>query len=372
MENAKKTPLYDAHIAMQGKMVEFAGYAMPVQYPMGLAKEHLWVRENVGMFDVSHMGQAYLEGEGAAEFLSFITPSPFMKTPHGNAKYTVLPNDKGGVIDDLIITRLSEDKFFIVFNASRKEIDAAWMEKHMPDTLTLTMLPSRALIAVQGPKAEVILSQHVKEPLTEQGYMTIQTVHLNDGTEIFISRLGYTGEDGFEISIEGDKAADFWNALAAHDEVEPAGLGARDTLRLEMGYPLYGHDLDEETSPIQSSLGWVVSKKNDIFMGAERILADRENGPATKRVGIKLLDRGVARENTPIVNEAGESIGTLTSGGFSPTLNAAIGQGYLPAAYADEGSKVFVEVRGKKLAAEVTGLTFIQANTKTKKQSKAA
>lgn len=370
MEDAIKTPLYDAHIADGGKMVAFAGYAMPVQYQMGLAKEHLWVRENAGLFDVSHMGQAILEGAGAAEFVSFITPSPFMKTPYGGAKYTVLPNETGGIIDDLIITRMAEDKFFLVFNASRKEIDFSWMQQHMPDGLSLSMIENQALIALQGPKAEHVLSQHVAEPLSTQDYMTMQESQLKDGTPIFVSRLGYTGEDGFEISIAGDKAAALWKVLDAHDEVEPAGLGARDTLRLEMGYPLYGNDLDESTSAIEAGLAWVVSKKNTEFMGAERILKERENGAAKSRVGIKLIDRGVARENTPIVNGAGESIGTLTSGGFSPSLNCAIGQGYVVAAYASTGSEIYLEVRGKKLKAEVTGLAFMQPQTKKKDKAK--
>lgn len=372
MEIAKKTPLYDAHVIMGGKMVEFAGYAMPVQYPMGLAKEHLWVRSHAGIFDVSHMGQFILEGEGAAAFVSFITPSPFEKTPIGNAKYTVLPNAEGGIIDDLIITRMAEDKFFLVFNASRKEVDAAWMRENMPDSLTLTELPNKALIALQGQAAEAVLVELVQEDLSVQDYMTMQVGHLKDGSEIFISRLGYTGEDGFEISIDADKATDFWNALAVHDEVEPAGLGARDTLRLEMGYPLYGHDLTEETSPIEANIAWVVSKKNEKFMGAQRILAERADGAQQKRVGVKLLDKGIARENTPIVNKAGESIGTLTSGGFSPSLNIAIGQGYLQADYTAEGTKIFLEVRGRKLAAEVTGLSFVEASTKAKIRKKAA
>ena len=372
MEKAKHTPLYDAHLAAGGKMVEFAGYAMAVQYGMGLAKEHLWVRENAGLFDVSHMGQAVLEGEGAAEFLSFITPSPFLLTPNGNAKYTVLPNANGGIIDDLIVTRISETKFSLVFNGSRKQVDMNWVTSHLPDGLTLTLHDDRALLALQGPKAEKILSQLVSSSIADQDYMSYREAELKDGTPVQIFRLGYTGEDGFEISIHEDKATAFWNSLVAFDEVEPAGLGARDTLRLEMGYPLYGNDLNEETSPVEADISWIVSKKNNEFMGAKRIINERANGTKVKRVGIKLTERGVARGDTPIVNAAGESLGTLTSGGFSPTLNEAIGQGYVKSEFTELGTKLFVEVRGKKIAAEVTGLTFVKAKTKTKKPKQAA
>lgn len=372
MENTKRTPLYEAHLAAGGKMVEFAGYQMAVQYGMGLAKEHLWVRENAGMFDVSHMGQATLEGQGAAEFLSYITPSPFLLTDNGKAKYTVLPNDNGGIIDDLIVTRISENKFSLVFNGSRKQVDMSWVSSHLPDGLTLTLLDDRALIALQGPKAEKALARLTRAKLAELDYMSYIEAELNDGTPVQIYRLGYTGEDGFEISIHEDKATQLWNDLIAMEEVEAAGLGARDTLRLEMGYPLYGNDLNEETSPVEADIAWIISKKNDEFMGAKRIVGERENGTKVKRVGIRLTERGVARGNTPIVDADGKNIGTLTSGGFSPTLNEAIGQGYVISEFAERGTELFVEVRGKKIAAVVTGLSFVPAKTKSKKPLKAA
>lgn len=359
----KKTPLYDAHLAAGGKLVEFAGYQMPVQYE-GLAAEHSAVRSSAGLFDVSHMGQAILEGEGAGDFLSFITPSPFAKTPIGKAKYTVLTNEDGGIIDDLIITRIAENRFFLVLNAARKEVDVAWLRKHLTDGLTLTEWPDKALLALQGPKAEAALQPLVQEPLAEQDYMSLQVAHLADGTEIFVSRLGYTGEDGFEISIDGAKAPTLWNALLAHDAVSPAGLGARDTLRLEMGYPLYGHDLNEEISPIEANLGWVVSKQNRKFMGAARILKEIDNQPTSLRMGIRLLEKGVAREGTKILSGGGAEIGEMTSGGMSPTLGKAIGQGYIKFDYAKKGEKVTVEVRGRAIAAEICGLSFIEAKTK--------
>ena len=283
MVEAKKTPLYEAHLAAGGKMVEFAGYHMAVQYGMGLAKDHLWVRESAGMFDVSHMGQAILEGEGAAEFLSYITPSPFEKTPHGKAKYTVLPNDNGGIIDDLIVTRISDTKFSLVFNGSRKQVDMSWVGSHLPDGLVLTLLDDRALIALQGPKAETALARLTEVNLADVDYMSFIDTKLKDGSPVQIYRLGYTGEDGFEISIHEEKATQLWNDLLAMEEVEAAGLGARDTLRLEMGYPLYGNDLNEETSPVEADITWIVSKKNEAFMGAKRILDERANGIKRKR-----------------------------------------------------------------------------------------
>ncbi len=372
MENSKPTPLYESHLRLGGKMIEFAGYKMPIQYSLGLAKEHLWVRSSAGLFDVSHMGQAILEGEGAADFLSVITPSPFAKTPVGNAKYTVLTNENGGIIDDLIITRIAEEKFFLVFNAARKNIDEQWLKKHMPAKLQLTMLKDRALMALQGRKAEAVLSRYIAEPLSDQEYMSLRVAHLHNGEEIFVSRLGYTGEDGFEISIAGDKAIELWDKLIQCPEVEPIGLGARNSLRLEMGYPLYGHDLNEQTSPIEANLSWVVSKKNTNFMGANRILQEREQGPNILRVGVMLTDKGIAREGAPILNKNGEKIGTLTSGGLSPSLNKAIGQGYVDINYSHNNTEILVQVRNKKLAATVTNLSFIEARTKTKKRKQAA
>lgn len=366
----QKTPLYAAHAKAGARIVEFAGYAMPVQYE-GLAPEHQWVRSSAGLFDVSHMGQAIVEGEGAAEFLSYVTPSPFAKTPVGKAKYTVLTNEKGGIIDDLIVTRLSENRFFLVLNAGRKAVDADWLNGHKPGGVTLTLWPERALLALQGPKAEAALQPLVKESLAGQDYMSLQACHLKDGTEIFVSRLGYTGEDGFEISIEGGRAEALWDELLAHKAVKPAGLGARDTLRLEMGYPLYGHDLNEDISPVEANLSWVIGKQNTKFIGAARILKEREGHPKKLRMGIRLLEKGVAREGTKILSGGGAEIGEMTSGGMSPTLGQAIGQGYVKYDYAKEGEQAVVEVRGRAIAAEICGLSFVEAKTRAVKKNAA-
>lgn len=366
---SKRTPLYPVHVESKAKIVEFAGYEMPINYPLGVIKEHEWTRTNAGLFDVSHMGQAIIEGETAADYFSTITPSPFQKTPHKRAKYTVLTNEHGGIIDDLIITRLTDTKFFVVFNAGCKEKDIAWMQQQLPEGITFEHLEDRALIALQGEKAETILNENLQDAnLNSLPYMTIQEATLKDGTNIYVSRLGYTGEDGFEISIPGNKAPDLWRTLAANKHVEPVGLAARDSLRLEMGYPLYGHDLNDNISPIEANLAWVVGKTNTTFIGAERILKEREEGPDKKRIGIKLTGKGIAREGATILNTEGETIGTLTSGGFSPTLQQAIGQGYVTSEYAEEGKKIIVKVRGRQIEAITHNLFFIQPKTKSMKK----
>jgi len=367
----KQTPLYPEHVRLGAKICPFAGYDMPINYAMGVIKEHEWTRQSAGLFDVSHMGQAIVAGENAAGFFSRITPSSFRKTPTGRAKYTVLTNDKGGIIDDLIITRMDENKFFIVFNAARKEVDIAWMKKNLPPKVIFEELAGNALIALQGPKAESALAKELPDAnLSTLPYMTMQEASWK-GPPVFVSRLGYTGEDGFEISIAVEKATALWNALLANPNVKPIGLAARDSLRLEMGYPLYGHDLNEETTPVEASLSWVISKDHGAFLGAAAILPQLASGVAKKRVGIQLTESGIAREGAPIY-AGNEKIGELTSGGFSPSLKLAIGQGYVKTDFAHEGQKVEVEVRGKKIAAAIHGLSFMPAHTKPSSLKKAS
>ncbi|MDA0902055.1 MAG: glycine cleavage system aminomethyltransferase GcvT [Proteobacteria bacterium] len=366
----KLTALNQVHIDQSAKMVEFANYNMPIQYQEGMLKEHEWVRSgNVGLFDVSHMGQAIVEGEGVAEFFSNITPTSFVKTKNSLAKYTVLTNEEGGIIDDLIITRLEENKFFIVINAACKEKDIAWIKKHLPNNITFTEIEDRSLIAVQGEKAESVLQNFVKEgELAELPYMNLGQYELKNGAQVFISRTGYTGEDGFEVSIENKYAPNFWTELCANEFVKPIGLGARDSLRLEVGYPLYGHDLDDTTSPVEAALSWVISKTNEKFIGCERIFAEKENGVKRKRVGVKLLTRGIAREGSEIRDKNGKKIGSLTSGGFSPNLKVSIGQGYVDAQNANIGEEVLVVVRGNELPAVIQSSVFVPARTKAIKK----
>ena len=366
----KITALNKTHHDYGAKMVEFAGYDMPVQYKEGMLKEHEWVRSgNVGLFDVSHMGQVIVEGDGAAEFFSKITPTSFDEVREFQAKYTVLTNENGGIIDDLIITKITKTKFFVVINAGCKEKDIAWMKKNLPASLKFTELNDRSLVAVQGQTAEEVLSDFISGVnLSELPYMNLAICKLKSGDEIFVSRTGYTGEDGFEISIANDKSADFWVGLCKNPIVKPIGLGARDSLRLEMGYPLYGHDLDEQTTPVEAALSWVISKNNQSFIGSKVVLDQRVNGISKKRIGVKLLDRGIARENSEIRNKDGKKIGILTSGGFSPNLKISIGQGYIEFNHAKIGEEVFVIVRDKEIPAIITSPVFVEARTKAVKK----
>lgn len=366
----KLTALNKTHIDQGAKMVEFAGYSMPIQYPEGMLKEHEWVRGgNVGVFDVSHMGQLVFEGSNIAEFFSKITPTSFLNVNNNCAKYTVLTNENGGIIDDLIITKINENKFFVVINAGCKAKDIAWISANLPNNITLTRLDNRALIAIQGEKAQEVLQSFIQNGnLADLPYMNLGSFTLKNGQEVFISRTGYTGEDGFEVSIVNDFAADFWLKLCQNPLVKPIGLGARDSLRLEMGYPLYGHDLSDETSPIEAGLSWVVSKTNENFIGAKRVIQEKTQGVSRKRVGVKLLDRGIAREGSEVRNKDGKKIGILTSGGFSPVLKVSIGQGYIDISHANIGEQVFVVVRDKELKASIESPTFVQARTKTAKK----
>ncbi len=367
----QKTPLYQEHVSAGAKMCPFAGYDMPINYSTGVIQEHEWTRSSAGLFDVSHMGQAMVSGQGAAEFFSRITPSSFLKTPHSMAKYTVLTNEKGGIVDDLIITRMADEKFFVVFNAGRKAVDIAWMKKHLPAGVKFEELAGNALIALQGPRAEEVLAKEIPAGgIPELGYMRMKEASWK-GTHVFVSRLGYTGEDGFEISVPAAKAVELWRALLANPAAKAIGLAARDSLRLEMGYPLYGHDLDEETTPVEANLSWVISKEHNNFIGADAVLNQLKPGPKRLRVGVRLLESGIAREGAAVFVGA-EKVGTLSSGGFSPSLKQAIGQGYVTSSFARTGQAVEVEVRGKRIKAEITGLSFVPAKTKRSVKKDAA
>ncbi|MCB1784367.1 MAG: glycine cleavage system aminomethyltransferase GcvT [Alphaproteobacteria bacterium] len=365
---AERTPLYDSHLALGAKTGPFAGYDMPLYYKDGVLQEHLWTRAQAGLFDVSHMGQAIVEGAGAVSFLERITPSSFQNKPNGRAQYTVLTNEAGGIVDDLIITRLEEQRFFLVFNAGCKDKDIGWMKAVLPDGASFQVLDTRALIALQGPKAAEALMSVFAVDTSALPYMAIMQDVDIAGAHCYVSRLGYTGEDGFEISVPGEKAALIWSALLRSEMVKPVGLAARDSLRLEMGYPLYGHDIDDTTSPVEAGLSWVMGKDNTGFIGADKVLAQKAAGPERVRVGVRLLDKGVAREGSEIRNDLDVKIGMLTSGGFSPSLEASIGMGYVPVAYAAPGTKIFVTVRGRNIAAEIAAMPFVPARTKSMKK----
>lgn len=367
-----RTALYGLHSELGAKMGAFAGYDMPLYYAEGVIKEHEWVRSSCGLFDVSHMGQAMIkgkEGSGSARiFIEKLTPSSFEKLGINRTKYTVLTNEQGGIIDDLMVTKTSEDSFHLVINAGCKDKDMAWIRKHLPSDLELVYFDQWALLALQGPKSEAVVKAVLDIDLSEVPYMGFWYKDYS----MFISRLGYTGEDGFEISVKNTEAEALARKLLTHPDVKPIGLAARDSLRLEMGYALYGHEINMETSPVEAGFEWVMSKNTSGYFGADRIQKEWAQGADKRLVGVRLIDKGVAREHSEIQNSAAQNIGVLTSGGYSPTLKQSIGMGYVPTALAKPGEKVFINVRGRALAAEVAALPFVPAKTKAAKKKSAA
>ena len=371
----RRVPLHDLHVELGAKMVPFAGYEMPVQYPMGVKDEHLWTREHAGLFDVSHMGPCFLTlrdgvgNDGAAHArmaaaIEQLVPSNIAGLKPGQARLTVLLNDEGGILDDLIITRPAEPELqgslYIVVNGAVKEQDWALFEERLGQEVHLSRADDRVLVALQGPQAEAVLSQHFPE-CADLSFMQMTRVYWQDEHQTIISRCGYTGEDGFEILAFAEPGRALVDLLLADERVKPIGLGARDSLRLEAGLCLYGHDMNPETSPVEADLGWVIQKKRREradFPGAERILADFANGPARKRVGIKPLERAPAREGTDIVVDD-EVVGQVTSGGFGPSVEHPVAMGYVRSDLAEAGTKVDLLVRGKARPAEVVALPFV-------------
>ena len=358
--NLKKTQLYDAHVAAGGKMVAFAGYLMPVQYGEGVLKEHLWTREHAGLFDVSHMGQARLRGVSPLSAFEEITPSDFIGLAPGKQRYSLLLNKKGGIIDDLMASRPDDDGLFVIVNGACKDGDFKFIDNELAPQVKIERLEDRALLALQGPEAAAVMAKHAPDALTlvfsEARAMTAF------GLPCFVSRSGYTGEDGYELSIPGESAHAVWDTLLADPRVKPIGLGARDSLRLEAGLPLYGHDIDETTSPIEADLAFAVSKKRrdaQDFPGAARIARELAEGPSRVRVGLKVLEGAPAREGAEIADGTGAVIGKVTSGGFAPSLGHPIAMGFVPPAHAAVGTRLNVIVRGRAGAAEVVAMPFV-------------
>ncbi|MGE0765143.1 MAG: glycine cleavage system aminomethyltransferase GcvT [Hyphomicrobiaceae bacterium] len=362
----RRTPLYDQHVAAGAKMVPFAGYEMPVQYPLGVLKEHLWTREKAGLFDVAHMGICFLQGpdhETTARALEALVPADIVSLKAGQQRYSQLLAEDGGILDDLMVTRSPEPvgngNLVLVVNAACKDADYAHIRAHLPDGVKLFVADERALLALQGPAAAEVLSRFV--PGIEQLAFMTGTFAPLEGQTAFITRSGYTGEDGFEIAVPNTVAATVWQRLAGENEVHPIGLGARDSLRLEAGLCLYGHDIDTTTSPIEAGLQWSIQKRRRTeagFPGASRIQGELVDGPSRKRVGIKPEGRAPAREGTQILATDGTPIGTVTSGGFGPSVNGPIAMGYVAAAHAAPGTKLQLVVRGKPLPAEVATMPF--------------
>jgi len=361
----KTTPLDALHRELGARMVPFAGYAMPVQYPAGIMAEHLHCRAGAALFDVSHMGQGSLFGAGAAAALERLVPGELLALKPQRQRYTLLTTASGGILDDLMVANLGGERLFLVVNASRKDGDFAHIAADLPAGVRLERHDDRALLALQGPTAAAVLGA-LAPATAELPFMGVAAITI-DGADCLVSRSGYTGEDGFEISVPGDHAEKFARTLLRQPGVMPAGLGARDSLRLEAGLCLYGNDIDETTNPVEAALTWVIGKRRRSewnFLGAAPIRAMLEQGFAKLRVGIRPDGRAPARGGTEIVDAAGTTsggavIGTITSGGFGPTLNAPIAMGYVPRALAADGTALSLLVRGKPLPARVAPMPFV-------------
>jgi aminomethyltransferase len=359
----KRTPLHDMHLALGARMVPFAGYAMPVQYPMGVMAEHLHTRAKAGLFDVSHMGQVVLSGPDVALALERLVPVDIVGLPVGRQRYAMFTNDAGGILDDLMVVNRSDDLFLVV-NAACKVADAAHLRAELPE-ITVTELTDRALLALQGPFAESALGA-LGIGASAMRFMDFATRDW-DGVTLWLSRSGYTGEDGFEISVPATHAVAFAQALLAVNGVAPIGLGARDSLRLEAGLCLYGHDIDTGTTPVEGALTWAIQKARRTggaraggFPGAGVILSQLDATAPRARVGLRPEGRAPMREGTLLWDaaEGGAQVGHITSGGFGPSVGAPIAMGYVPAELAADGTNLWGELRGKRLPVTVCALPF--------------
>lgn len=359
----KNTPLTALHHTLGAKMAEFAGYEMPIVYS-GIQDEHQAVREAVGLFDVSHMGEFIFKGEGAANLIQRLTSNDVSRLQPGQAQYSCLPNAQGGIIDDLLVYHLEDGNFMLVVNASNIAKDWNWIAEHNRDGVEAHDVSDKtALLALQGPRAAAVL-----QPLTELNLAEIPYYHFAKGIvagikQVLVSNTGYTGSGGFELYCYNKDVQALWEALmesGRKEGIKPCGLAARDTLRLEMGFCLYGNDIDDSTSPLEAGLGWITKLQaaGNEFVGKDQVVALKSRGLERKLVGFELLDRGVPRQGYPLLDAKGKTIGKVTSGTMGPTLGKAIGMGYVQTAFAAEGSEIFVEVRNKALAAKVVKLPF--------------
>jgi aminomethyltransferase len=363
----KTTPLHGGHVALGARMVPFAGYEMPVQYPTGVLAEHLHTRASAGLFDVSHMGQAFLMGGDhatTAKALEILVPADILNLAPGRQRYTQLLNEEGGILDDLMVTRSAEEAedgvLMLIVNAACKEQDFAHIAARLPQGVRLMRADHRALVALQGPKAAEVLARHC-EGVAEMPFMSARQTSF-DNLTCHVSRSGYTGEDGYEISIKAAHAVAIWSALLRDTAVKPIGLGARDSLRLEAGLCLYGHDIDTTTSPVEAALTWSIQKRRREeggFPGAERLQREFAEGASRKRVGILPDGKAPAREGTEIHAKDGRKIGIVTSGGYGPTLGGPLAMGYVEASFAGLATELDLMVRGKALPAKVAPMPFV-------------
>lgn len=358
-EPLKTTPLHALHLELKGKMVPFAGYDMPVQYPLGILKEHQHTREKVGLFDVSHMGQVRLTGSDPAAALETLVPGDIKGLGVGRMRYTLFLNEQGGILDDLMVTNMG-DHLFLVVNAACKHQDVAHMKAKLAGVAEVELLDDLALMALQGPQAAAVLARFIPEAATMK-FMSCLSATFK-GVPVTITRSGYTGEDGYEISCDKSDAESIARTLLAEAEVDAIGLGARDSLRLEAGLCLYGHDIDTGTTPVEGALEWALPKRRRAeggFPGYEIIARQLSEGAPRRRVGIRPEGRQPAREHTEIVDADGKIIGEVTSGGFGPTANGPVAMGYVDAAHCALDTPVQLMVRGKPLAARVAAMPFV-------------
>jgi aminomethyltransferase len=361
MTEFKKTALHSWHAAAGAKMVEFAGYDMPVRYSSD-KEEHFAVRKAVGMFDVSHMGEFMLRGPQALALIQKVVSNDATKLFDGKAMYAYLPNDKGGVVDDLLVYRINEEEYLLVVNASNIEKDWNWISQHNTMGAEMENISEQtSLFAVQGPKAVQVLQRLTDTKLDEMAYYTFTKGTLAGVGDVIISATGYTGSGGFELYLPNANAQAVWEAIleaGKPEGIQPIGLGARDTLRLEKGFCLYGNDIDDSTNPLEAGLGWVTKFTKD-FINADALKASKEAGLSRRLVAFKMIDRGIPRGHYTIVDAQGEQLGEVTSGSMSPSLNVGIGLGYVPIAHSKAGTEVFIEIRNKSLKAEVIKLPFV-------------
>ena len=358
----KHTALSDIHISLGAKMVPFAGYLMPVSYE-GINAEHEAVRNKVGVFDVSHMGEFILKGDGALELIQRITSNDASKLVDGKVQYSCLPNENGGIVDDLLVYRIDAKTFMLVVNASNISKDWEWIKKYNKNNVEMHNISEKtSLLAVQGPLAAKVLQQLTEIDLQKMEYYTFQKGIFAGVENVLISATGYTGAGGFELYFENSSAVKIWNAIFAAGEtfgIKPTGLGARDTLRLEMGFCLYGNDIDDTTSPIEAGLGWITKFSKD-FINSPELKKQKENGVKNKLVGFEMIDKGIPRHDYTILDAEGNKIGRVTSGTQSPTLQKAIGMAYVKTVFANENSEIFISIRDKFLKAKVVKMPFLK------------
>jgi len=362
MTNLRRTPLSHAHHALHARMVDFAGWSMPVLYN-SILEEHKAVREKVGIFDVSHMGELEIKGAGARDFLSYLVPSDISKMEEGGVQYSALLNDKGGIIDDLLIYMIAPNRYFLCVNASNTRQDFEWISGQavgFTDVEVADLSRDYGMLSIQGPNAESLMGLIVSFPLSKLEYYQFVTTMI-DETNILLSRTGYTGENGFELFVSWRDTPLMWERIMSRGKslgLRPIGLGARDTLRLEMRYPLHGHDMNEDTTPYEAGLGWIVKLDKGDFLGKEALVRQKGEGIKRKLVGIELVDKGIAREGYAIMKH-GDKVGVVTSGTLSPTLNKGIALGYVPTEFSLVGTTLGINIRDKETEAVVVKTPFV-------------